>query len=300
MLKTYRVTAVYYDTNKCLKVSVIGWSSSTPRVHLRMCNFILLHFFHSALSQSDSCGEKENPLSQNLSSSQPPARFTCNDSGGELTISTYTAAAASPFREDDQTAAGDLGADLSPTTQRDEGEGWDREQAKRLEERNKWFEEGVPLSEMSSRWDSMELKRGSVPVPVTETIDSELNRKWAEFETLSFSEMSPQSLIGAQVYPSDTQQQSIDLSRTHHRNSEEAEQSEASLTRKSEGNPQFENGVQIPTAETLQKEVSWPLNDAPNLTQDPTLHLCPLHPNQSPRPSPSDSKWTASRGSVQL
>uniref|UniRef100_A0A3P9M1G9 PH domain-containing protein n=1 Tax=Oryzias latipes TaxID=8090 RepID=A0A3P9M1G9_ORYLA len=235
------------------KRALFTLSAITSRIQQNWVKLLKQAVKNNAL-QSDSCGEKEYPLSQNLSSSQPPARFTCNNSGGELAISTYTAAAASPFREDHQTAAGDLGADLSPTSQRDEGEGWDREQAKRLEERNKWFEEGVPLSEMSSRWDSMELKRGSVPVPVTETIDSELNRKWAEFETLSFSEMSPQSLIGAQVYPSDTQQQSIDLSRTHHRNSEVAEQSEASLTGISGGNPRSENGVQIPTAETLQKE----------------------------------------------
>lgn len=254
-----------------------------------MGNFILLHFFHSALSQSDSSSEKENPLSQRPSSSQPPARFTCNSSGGERTTSTYTATAANPIREDGQTADG---ADLSPTSQREEGEGWDREQAKRLEERNKWFEEGASLGEMSSRWDSMELKRGSVPVPVTETIDSELNRKWAEFETLSFSDMSPQSLMGAQNYQSETQQQFIDDPRTPHLKSEEIEQSEArSLTSISEGDPQSENGVQTPTAETLQKEVSWSMSDAPN---SPKIQF-----SISPRPSLSDTKWRASRGSVQ-
>uniref|UniRef100_A0A3B3DQ78 PH domain-containing protein n=1 Tax=Oryzias melastigma TaxID=30732 RepID=A0A3B3DQ78_ORYME len=233
------------------KRALFTLSAITSRIQQNWVKLLKQAVKNNAL-QSDSSSEKENPLSQRPSSSQPPARFTCNSSGGERTTSTYTATAANPIREDGQTADG---ADLSPTSQREEGEGWDREQAKRLEERNKWFEEGASLGEMSSRWDSMELKRGSVPVPVTETIDSELNRKWAEFETLSFSDMSPQSLMGAQNYQSETQQQFIDDPRTPHLKSEEIEQSEArSLTSISEGDPQSENGVQTPTAETLQKE----------------------------------------------
>ncbi|RVE76473.1 hypothetical protein OJAV_G00007990 [Oryzias javanicus] len=233
------------------KRALFTLSAITSRIQQNWVKLLKQAVKNNAL-QSDSSSEKKNPLSQRPSSSQPPARFTCNSSGGERATSTYTATAANPIREDGQTADG---ADLSPTSQREEGEGWDREQAKRLEERNKWFEEGAPLGDMSSRWDSMALKRGSVPVPVTETIDTELNRKWAEFETLSFSEMSPQSLIGAQNYQSETQQQSIDCPRTHHLNSEEVEQSEVrSLTGISEGDPQSENSVQTPTAETLQKE----------------------------------------------
>ncbi|XP_067115359.1 TRIO and F-actin-binding protein-like [Osmerus mordax] len=58
---------------------------------------------------------------------------------------------------------------------------------------------------MSSRWDSMELKKGSVPVPVTQ-MDPEVIKKWAEFESLSFRDVSAQSLIGAQTSPSTTAQ----------------------------------------------------------------------------------------------
>uniref|UniRef100_A0A668AZW6 PH domain-containing protein n=1 Tax=Myripristis murdjan TaxID=586833 RepID=A0A668AZW6_9TELE len=111
-------------------------------------------------------------------------QLTCGDSSYEATPagikSTVTAAASH---------RADPPSDLSPASQREAGEGWDREQAKRLEERNKWFEEGIPFSEMGSRWDSMELKKGSVPVPVTDTIDSEVSRKWLEFERMSFREM---------------------------------------------------------------------------------------------------------------
>lgn len=132
-----------------------------------------------------------------------------------------------------------------------------------MEERNKWFEEGVPFSEMGSRWDSMELKKGSVPVPVIETMDSEVNRKWAEFETLSFRDMSAQSLIGAQAYQSSTQQasQSLVSSQTYQSSPEEAEQSvTASQTdlSSSKGALPSVNGaqtVQTNKAEALQKEV---------------------------------------------
>lgn len=75
-----------------------------------------------------------------------------------------------------------------------------------MEERNRWFQKGVLIREMGSRWDSMELKRGSVPVPVIDTMDSEVSMKWTELESLSFRDMSAQSLIGAQVYRSSTLQ----------------------------------------------------------------------------------------------
>ncbi|KAK2816926.1 hypothetical protein Q5P01_025117 [Channa striata] len=154
--------------------------------------------------QSDNSSEKENPLYRRPSSCQLPARFTCNDSEPTTSSSATTAANSHQAGLHNQTVAVDLDADLSPASQREEGEGWDREQAKRLEERNKWFEERVPFSEMGSRWDSMELKKGNVPVPVFETIDSEVSRKWAEFETLSFTDMTEKSLIGAQDYQSST------------------------------------------------------------------------------------------------
>lgn len=157
-----------------------------------MCNTTHLSFLHSNLSQSDAGREKENPLSQRLSPCQPSARFTGTDSRHEPTAANSH-----------QAVDGDL--DLSPVTQREEGEGWDREQAKRLEERNKWFEEGLSFNEFCSRWDSMELKRGSVPIPVIDTIDSEVNRKWTEFERLSFREMTAQSLIGTQTYSNEQQ-----------------------------------------------------------------------------------------------
>ena len=221
---------------------------------------------HSDHSQSVTSGEKENPRSRRPSSCQPPTRFTCKDSGYEPTTSSSTATAANSHQGNHlhhQTVDGCLDADLSPASQREEGEGWDREQAKRLEERNKWFEEGVPFSEVGSKWDSMELKKGRIPVPVIETMDSEVNRKWVEFETLPFRDMSVQSLIGAQAYQSSTPQasQSLISPQTYQSSPKEAEHSvtnsQIDLKSSKEAPPSI-NGAQTSqtnTAEALQKEV---------------------------------------------
>ncbi|XP_068452519.1 TRIO and F-actin-binding protein-like [Clinocottus analis] len=202
--------------------------------------------------QSDGGGEKEDPLSRRPSSCQPPARFTCEDSGYEPTTSTSSATAAHPHQADlqhhqhHQHQTGDRDLDLSPSSRREEGEGWDREQAKRLEERNKWFEEGVAFSEMGSRWDAMELKRGRVPVPGTETTDSDVSRKWVEFETLTFREQGARSLIAAQTYQpsheeagrpaggsqSDVSSPPVDGAQTIQTHEEEALQKEAEALQK--------------------------------------------------------------------
>lgn len=229
-----------------------------------MCNSTLLYFPHSDLSQSDIGSEKENPLSRRPSPCQPPAQFTCKDSGYEPAICTSTTTAANSYQTEihHQAADRDLGADLSSASQSEEGEGWDREQSKRLEERNKWFEEGLPVNEMGSRWESMELKKGSVPVPVIETMDSEVNRKWVEFETMSFQDMSSQSLIGTQAYQSSTAQASASLltPQRDHSPPQEVNQSvtgsQTDTSNMKEAPPSI-NGTQITmnTAEALQKEV---------------------------------------------
>ena len=246
-----------------------GWSvcSEPPLSSFLWCVTLPCWFLpHSHHSQSDTGSEKENPSSRRPSSCQPLSRFTCKDSGYEPTTSTSTTAANShqaEYNRRHQSVDGHLHSDLSLASHRGEGEGWDREQAKRLEERNRWFEEGVPFSEMGCRWESMELKKGSVPVPVIETMDSEVNRKWVEFETLSFRDMSPQSLIGDQASQSNPPQapQSPVTTQTHESSPEEAEHSvtgsQADLKSSKEA-PSSLNGVQTihtNTTEALQKEV---------------------------------------------
>ncbi|XP_056228911.1 uncharacterized protein LOC130167019 [Seriola aureovittata] len=246
------------------KRAVFTLSAMTSRIR-RMWVKLLKQAIQNNTHQSDTGSEKENSLSRRPSSCQPLARFTSKDSGYEPTTSTSTTTTAANSHQADrhhQTVNGHLDADLSPASQRGEGEGWDREQAKRLEERNKWFEEGVPFSEMGSRWDSMELKKGSVPVPVIETMDSVVNRKWAEFETLSFGDMSAQSLIGAQADQSSTPHasQSLVSSQTYHSSREDAEHSvngsQADLTSSKGAPPSINDAqtIQTNTAEALQKE----------------------------------------------
>ncbi|XP_034450445.1 myosin phosphatase Rho-interacting protein-like isoform X1 [Hippoglossus hippoglossus] len=246
------------------KRAVFTLSAVTSRIRRNWVK-LLKQAIQNNTHQSDTGSEKENPSSRRPSSCQPLSRFTCKDSGYEPTTSTSTTAANShqaEYNRRHQSVDGHLHSDLSLASHRGEGEGWDREQAKRLEERNRWFEEGVPFSEMGCRWESMELKKGSVPVPVIETMDSEVNRKWVEFETLSFRDMSPQSLIGAQASQSSPPQapQSPVTTQTHESSLEEAEHSatgsQADLKSSKEA-PSSLNGVQTiqtNTAEALQKE----------------------------------------------
>ncbi|KAM4603384.1 TRIO and F-actin-binding protein-like [Polymixia lowei] len=251
------------------KKTVFTLSAATSRVRRNWVK-LLRQTIQNNTHQSDTGSEKENPLSQRPSSCQPPARFTCKDSSYETTAAATnsTGTTANSHRMDyHQTDSIDqdletTASNLSPASQREAGEGWDREQAKRLEERNKWFEEGIPFSEMATRWDSMELKKGSVPVPVTGTMDSEVSRKWAEFERMSFRDMTAQSLIGAQNHQSSTEEafQSRISSQTDQSSPEQAFRSViGSQTNKlcSEASLPSVNGaqtIQSNTAEALQRE----------------------------------------------
>lgn len=109
----------------------------------------------------------------------------------------------------------------------------------------------------------MELKGGSVPVPLIEIMDSDVSKKWAEFENLSFRDMSAQSLIGVQDYQSSTVQasQSHCTSQMYRPSPEEAKEfvtvSETDIS-SSKAALQSINGthvIQTNTAEALHKEV---------------------------------------------
>lgn len=132
-----------------------------------------------------------------------------------------------------------------------------------MEERNKWFEEGVHPNEMGTRWDSMELKAGSVPVPVFDTMDAEVSRKWAQFENLPFRDMSAQSLMGAEANLSSSSHasQSVVDSQMYHSSPEEVKLPvTASETDKSSSalpSPSLNEAkaTTINTTEVLQREV---------------------------------------------
>ncbi|CAL9700348.1 unnamed protein product [Knipowitschia caucasica] len=163
------------------KKTVFTLSAMTSKIRRNWVK-LLKQAIQNKSHQSETGSEKADPLSQRRSPCQPSSQFT-EESRHKPAVHSHQ--------------------DLS---QREEGEGWDREQAKRLEERNKWFEEGLSFNEMCSRWDSMELKKGSVPIPVIDTIDTEVSRKWSELERLSFREMTAQFLIGNGTLHSNSQQ----------------------------------------------------------------------------------------------
>lgn len=100
----------------------------------------------------------------------------------------------------------------------------------------------------------MELKRGSVPVPVIETMDSEVSMKWTELENLSFRDMSAQSLIGVQACRSSSLQEPQSQMTLL---IPEVQVSETDIS-KSQGVLLSKHGtqaVQTNTAETSEKEV---------------------------------------------
>lgn len=132
-----------------------------------------------------------------------------------------------------------------------------------MEERNKWFEEGVPLNEMGTRWDSMELKAGSVPVPVFDTMDAEVSEKWAQFENLPFRDMSAQSLIGVEAYllSSSHASQTVVDSQMYHSSHDEVKlpitpsESEKSSSAPPSPSMNEAKATTINTTEVLQREV---------------------------------------------
>lgn len=104
----------------------------------------------------------------------------------------------------------------------------------------------------------MELKRGSVPVPVIETMDSEVSMKWTELENLSFRDMSAQSLIGVQAFqPSALQEPLSGVNSQMSLSIQEVQISETDIL-KSQGVLFSKHGTQANqtnTAETSEKEV---------------------------------------------
>lgn len=112
----------------------------------------------------------------------------------------------------------------------------------------------------------MELKSGSVPIPVIETLDSEVSMKWTELENLSFRDMSAQSLIGLQAYRSSALQEPLSYVNSQMSLSiQEVQISETDIL-KSQGVLFSKHGtqsIQTSTAETPEKEVRENLQSLP-------------------------------------
>lgn len=107
-------------------------------------------------------------------------------------------------QDDDQEESTRVTAPL--TNQREAGEGRDREQERRLEDRTRWFQERVMCSEgVSSRWDTIDLKKGTFPTtdPQAETVagkSKDIDSKWEDFERLSFGEIKSPHLDASSTH----------------------------------------------------------------------------------------------------
>ncbi|XP_062404956.1 TRIO and F-actin-binding protein isoform X2 [Sardina pilchardus] len=94
------------------------------------------------------------------------------------------------------------------TNQREAGEGRDRDQERRLEDRTKWFQEGVLCGDgVSTRWDTIELKKGTSQATnqLAENIvgkSKDIDRKWEDFERLPFGETEALCLDGSSNHES--------------------------------------------------------------------------------------------------
>ncbi|KAI4880087.1 hypothetical protein NFI96_025383, partial [Prochilodus magdalenae] len=131
------------------------------------------------LNSSDS--EKEN------SPSHPHQR----DSGSEVTR---------PMQDEVDMMSSPL------TNHREAGVGRDKDQEKRLDDRTKWFQEGVLDRECESPWDKVQLKKGMVDsvahmMPqISKTLEgTDIEKKWEDFEKIPFGDMKLISSDGSQA-----------------------------------------------------------------------------------------------------
>ncbi|XP_051558236.1 filaggrin-like isoform X2 [Myxocyprinus asiaticus] len=92
------------------------------------------------------------------------------------------------------------------TNRREAGEGRDKEHERRLEDRTKWFQDGVSDREGEDPWDKVDLKKGaltSIALTQLEVPDAptgpDIERKWADFEQFTFGELRSLSLVGSQT-----------------------------------------------------------------------------------------------------
>ncbi|XP_067298697.1 TRIO and F-actin-binding protein isoform X2 [Pseudorasbora parva] len=127
-------------------------------------------------SDNSDISDRENSSSQNA-----PSRTvsTPHDPGSDV---------AGPYKDETDVTSSPL------TNRREAGEGRDRDLERRLEDRTKWFQEGVSDREGEDPWEKVELKKGATPailieprVPDTQTVP-DIERKWADFEQLPIGE----------------------------------------------------------------------------------------------------------------
>ncbi|XP_048870556.1 TRIO and F-actin-binding protein-like isoform X2 [Brienomyrus brachyistius] len=123
---------------------------------------------------------------------QLPSQHGHRDSGSEVMAPT-------PHQLDyvELAPVMDTQAPTKPISTPETREGLDREQARRLEDRARWFQAGVPAKEPppgSSLWDAVHLKKGTGSAS---SLEETLERKWVEFERLPLREMRSLPPVGS-------------------------------------------------------------------------------------------------------
>ncbi|XP_016139831.1 serine/arginine repetitive matrix protein 2-like [Sinocyclocheilus grahami] len=121
--------------------------------------------------------DRENSSSQNAPSRTSPAP---HDPGSDV---------GGPYQDEPNMRSSPL------TNRREAGEGRDQELERRLEDRTKWFQEGISDREGEDPWDRVELKKGvvtSVILTQPQVPDAQMGpnieKKWADFEQLPIGE----------------------------------------------------------------------------------------------------------------
>ncbi|KAL2086988.1 hypothetical protein ACEWY4_018047 [Coilia grayii] len=109
----------------------------------------------------------------------------------------------------DQDGSNQLTAPLS--SRRESGVGRDQEHERRLEYRTRWFQEGIVCTDgENSRWDTIELKKGTIkPTDRTDGLaenipesSEDIDKKWEDFEKMQIGETQSLDVADSSNYDS--------------------------------------------------------------------------------------------------
>ncbi|KAI7811184.1 putative TRIO and F-actin-binding protein-like [Triplophysa rosa] len=169
-----------YGLQLHMRDGLVTLSATTSRIRRNWINILRsrISFRDSAESIHDNSDISENSGSLNAPRRTPPAPRHRHDLAGGPDMTS------SPL-----------------TNRREAGEGRDKEHERRLEDRTKWFQEGVSDLDGDDPWEKVELKKGAVTpavlirpqVPDAQT-GVDIERKWEDFEQLPYGELK----IGSQ------------------------------------------------------------------------------------------------------
>lgn len=104
--------------------------------------------------------------------------------------------------------------------------GRDQEHERRLEDRTRWFQEGIVCTTDGSRWDTIELKKGTIKPTERTAADLErlaesisggsqdIDKKWEDFERMQMGEAQSLAVVDSSKQEQ-TKAETVLLSFTH-------------------------------------------------------------------------------------